>query len=218
MTQEIPLSQQGRPENQAPERRDAAENRARILQVAEELFTQHGVAQVNMADIAQAADVGKGTLYRNFSNKGDLCLTLLDTQLKVFQEQRLAAMRQQTENGLPYLQQLARFLEALVAFSARHMPLLCEVQQHSDALDGRETQRPHFWQYMTVRGLLRSATQAGELPGDFDAEFGAEAILAPLAPQTFRFQREILGFELARMVEGLQTILEGLGRLGRRAA
>lgn len=218
MTQEIPLSQLGQRDTQLPERRDAAENRARILQVAEELFEQHGAGAVNMADVAHAAGVGKGTLYRNFANKGELCLTLLDTQLKEFQEQRLAAMRQQAENGLPYLQQLARFLEALVNFSARHMPLLCEVQQHSDALDGRETQRPHFWQYVTVRGLLRSATQAGELPPRFDAEFGAEALLAPLAPQTFRFQREILGFELARMVDGLQTILDGLARLGPRAA
>ena len=40
------------------ERRDAAANRARILQTAENLFAQHGVANVNMADIAQAAEVG----------------------------------------------------------------------------------------------------------------------------------------------------------------
>lgn len=217
MTQEISLPQWGGPYGQAPERRDAAENRARLLQVAEALFASRGVDAVTMADIAQTANVGKGTLYRNFANKGEVCLALLDTQLREFQEQRLSAMRQQNEEGRPYLWQLAAFLEALVTFSDKHMPLLCEVQQHSDALDARETQRPHFWQYMTVRGLLRSAMQAGELPANFDAEYGAEALLAPLAPQTFRFQREVLGFELAHMARGLQTILDGLGCLGQRA-
>lgn len=218
MTQEISLPQWGGAYGHAPERRDAAENRARLLQVANELFASRGVDAVTMADIAQTAKVGKGTLYRNFANKGEVCLALLDTQLREFQEQRLSAMRQQTGEGLPYLRQLAAFLEALVRFSATHMPLLCEVQQYSDALDARETQRPHFWQYMTVRGLFRSAVQAGELPADFDAEYGAEALLAPLAPQTFRFQREALGFGLGRMAKGLQTILEGLGCLEHRAA
>jgi AcrR family transcriptional regulator len=213
MNQPIPLNPQGHQDSQLPERRDAAENRARILKAAEDLFAERGVSAVNMADVAQAAAVGKGTLYRNFSNKGDLCLTLLDTQLHDFQEQRLAAMRDQAQSGLPYLLQLARFLDALVTFSDKHMPLLCEVQQYSDALDGREARRPHFWQYMTVRGLLRSAVQAAELPHGFDTEFAAEALLAPLAPHTFRFQREVLGFELSRMSRGLRTMLDGLGTL-----
>ena len=216
MSNEIPLTEWGRPYSRAPERRDAAANRARILQVAEELFARQGVSAVNMADVAQAAGVGKGTLYRNFANKGELCLALLDTQLREFQELRLAAMRRQAQSGLPALRQLARFLEALVSFSAVHMPLLCEVQQYGDALDGRELQRPHFWQYMTVRGLLRNAVEAGELPHDFDTEYAAEALLAPLSPQTFRFQREVLGFDLARVARGLRTILEGLGALGQK--
>src|SRR5207249_4161704 len=46
------------------ERADAARNRARILDAAERLFREHGVAAVSMDQIAQAAKVGKGTLFR----------------------------------------------------------------------------------------------------------------------------------------------------------
>ncbi|SRR5690606_13920084 len=194
-------------------RRDAAENRRRLLETAERLFAQYGVEAVNMADVALEAAVGKGTLYRNFANKGELCLALMDTQLKEFQDQQLARMRQMAEERVPYLEQLGEFLESLVAFTEIHMPLLCEVQQYSESLDAGDVQRPHYWQYMTVYGLLRKAVEAGELPEDLDRAYMAEALLAPLAVHTFRFQRQTHNFSLDRISAGLRTLLDGLGRL-----
>jgi AcrR family transcriptional regulator len=52
------------------ERADAARNRLRVLDAAERLFADRGVAGVTMDDIAAAAGVGKGTLYRRFTDKG----------------------------------------------------------------------------------------------------------------------------------------------------
>jgi AcrR family transcriptional regulator len=194
-------------------RRDAAENRRRLLETAERLFAEHGVESVNMADVAQEASLGKGTLYRNFANKGELCLALMDTQLKEFQDQQLADMRHMTTEQVPYLEQLGQFLESLVAFTEVHMPLLCEVQQYSESLDAGDVQRPHFWQYMTVYGLIRKAVEAGELPEELDSAYVAEALLAPLAVHTFRFQRQTLNFSLERISAGLRTLLDGLGCL-----
>ncbi|WP_407310040.1 TetR family transcriptional regulator [Desulfosporosinus sp. SB140] len=42
------------------ERRDAAENRQRILDAAIKLFEQHGVKQVSMNQIALEAHIGSG--------------------------------------------------------------------------------------------------------------------------------------------------------------
>src|SRR5258707_688175 len=49
-------------------RADAVRNRQKLLSVAEELFTTKGVG-VEMDEIAAAADLGVGTIYRHFATK-----------------------------------------------------------------------------------------------------------------------------------------------------
>ena len=196
---------------QKPERRDAAANRALILQTAEKLFAKHGVYEVNMADIAQAAGVGKGTLYRRFANKGELCLALMDTQMTDFQNSILSRMQQLNAQGVPKLEQLDQFLDALVYFTDTHSPLLC-VAQSSGLLQVEERllQLPHFWQYMTVNGLLKTAVSTHELSPNLDIEYLADALLAPLRADIFRYQREVRGFSLDRISAGLRMIIAGL--------
>jgi AcrR family transcriptional regulator len=64
-------------------RRDARRNRERILDVAGELFATRGL-DTSMTDIAAAAGVGVGTVYRRFPDRADL--------LRGVFEQRLAAL------------------------------------------------------------------------------------------------------------------------------
>ena len=54
-----------------PLRSDAARNRKRVLAAAVELFRERGL-DVGVAEIAQRAGVGRGTLFRNFPSKDDL--------------------------------------------------------------------------------------------------------------------------------------------------
>jgi AcrR family transcriptional regulator len=194
------------------ERRDALANRALILETAKTLFAERGVAEVTMADIALAAGVGKGTLYRRFANKGKLCLALMDSQLLAFQEDTLATMRRLTVERRPILDQLDGFLEALVYFTDAHIPLLCEVQR-SGLLEGIEgIQRPHFWLHMTVSGMLQAAIFARELMDGLDVPYLADAILATLRADLIQFQREARGFSRERILDGLRSLLDGLTR------
>ena len=58
------------------QRADARRNRERILSAAREAFAQAG-RQVQMPDVAHAAGVGVGTLYRHFPAKEDLVRALV---------------------------------------------------------------------------------------------------------------------------------------------
>ena len=53
------------------------QKRSKILGVAAELFAAHPFHKVLLSDVAEAAGVGKGTLYIYFKNKEDLYLSVL---------------------------------------------------------------------------------------------------------------------------------------------
>ncbi len=65
----------------APVRKDAARNRTRLLQAADQLFLTRGLADVTLKDVAKEAGVGVGTVYRHFPTKDDLVNALFGEQL-----------------------------------------------------------------------------------------------------------------------------------------
>ncbi|MFD0273485.1 TetR/AcrR family transcriptional regulator [Kitasatospora sp. NPDC127111] len=81
-----------------PLRADAARNRARLLDVATEVFTTRGVG-VPTEEIARAAGVGVGTLFRHFPTKEALLEAVLVRRLETIAEQvtRLAAEAEPAE-------------------------------------------------------------------------------------------------------------------------
>ncbi len=65
------------------ERADATRNRARILTAARRLFADRGASCVSMDEIAEAAGVGKGTLFRRFGSRAALAHALLSERESV---------------------------------------------------------------------------------------------------------------------------------------
>jgi len=74
-----------------PLRRDAARNRQRILEAADDLFRQRGLS-ASLNDIAHHAGVGVGTVYRHFPDKDPLIEGLF--------EQRFEELATQIEQAL----------------------------------------------------------------------------------------------------------------------
>ena len=61
-------------------RKDALLNRQRVLEAADAMFREHGF-EVSVGEIADAAGVGRGTLFRNFKNKDALIAAVLGERL-----------------------------------------------------------------------------------------------------------------------------------------
>ena len=191
-----------------PRRADAIANRQLILETAQRLFGEQRIDQVCMAAIAEAAGIGKGTLYRAFANKGELSLALMDEDMRRFQDQSLEMFREMASQ--PALKRLDAFLDKLTHFMSFHAPLLREVQLQGilQSDTSAESNSPHNWLRETIHVLLEQATQNGEVQ-DLDTLYLADAILAPLNADLFMYQRETLGFEVERISRGVRRLVLG---------
>ena len=195
------------------ERRDAAEHRQRILEVARRLFAEHGVDAVSMHQIALAAGIGQGTLYRRYSHKGELCMDLLGERHARFVEEITTLMAAATS---PALERLDSVLAKSVAL-LEEQGILLGPEAVTDMRDARcdkfesswwlSFQRAPFylWLHELLVGLLTEAVGRGEL-APLDVPYTADAILATLYPPFYRFQRQERGFSPERILQGLRRI------------
>ncbi len=186
-------------------RRDAAENRARILEVARCLFQELGVDQVSMHQLGVAAGIGQGTLYRNFEHKGELCSALVSESSLSMQreiEQELAS------GGTDVLAQLDFVLGRLAKWSEESAPLIAAMVDACCGNRRTELYRLPLYRYMqqTVSTLLQKATSQGEI-GELDVHYTADAILALLDINLSLYQRQELGFDRQRIVAGLRHLV-----------
>lgn len=60
---------------------EALETRNLILDTAERMFSERGVAHTSLADIAGAADLTRGAIYWHFKNKCELFVAMVDREL-----------------------------------------------------------------------------------------------------------------------------------------
>ncbi len=98
-------------------RSDAVKNRQRLLVAAGQVFEEKGLG-ASVTDVARAAGVGMGTLYRRFASKEALIEALVSEVL----EETIAMARQSA--GYPDGTGLEHFLEATSSYQAEHLGCL----------------------------------------------------------------------------------------------
>ena len=193
------------------ERRDAAEHRERILAVAKALFAGRGVDHVSMHQIAMAAGVGQGTLYRRYAHKGELCMALLgDSMVRLHDSVR--AHLDADLPSTPALSQLEYVLEQLVAFDEEITQLVGNVVEAAcGAPRTHMFHNPFFrWASDTLSTLLRRAIDRGEID-PLDVAYTTDAILTSLTPDIYLVQRRERGFTPERITQALHRLyIEGL--------
>ena len=146
------------------ERGDAARNRALLLQAAHALVAERGADAVTMDDVAAAAGVGKGTLFRRFGSRAGLMMVLLDEDEQASQQAFLFGPPPLGPDAPP-LDRLVAFGRERMRFAHAHHELLSAANRdpHLRHVGAAVVQRTH------VRVLLKSAKSSGDLDVQTDA-------------------------------------------------
>lgn len=197
------------PTTEVSGRRDAAEHRNRILTVARTLFAEQGVANVSMHQIARAANIGQGTLYRNFAHKGLLCIVLLQENAERFQHQILTYLHQPSPD-LSALERLRYFLRQATIIVKENDELLTTIMEASchDPQDLSFTAPFPDWIRRIIEILLRDAVERQEI-APLDIEYTSYVIQAQLTLtlNLNRYLHNQPGYDEERTTAGLEHIL-----------
>ncbi|MGW4365781.1 TetR/AcrR family transcriptional regulator [Nocardia takedensis] len=184
----------GQPAGEAPrERADAARNRAKVLTAAARLFAERDPRSVTMDDIAKAAGVGRGTLYRRYPDTVSIAVALLDEHERALQE-RLLRGEPPLGPGAPPSERLAAFYAAMVELLEAHTPLVLGAETGARRF---ESGAYGFW-WAHVRALLTEA-------GNTDAAM-VDALLAPLASEVYVYQRTERGLSPDEIAAALARV------------
>jgi TetR/AcrR family transcriptional regulator, cholesterol catabolism regulator len=109
--------------------RRRAATRDRIVQTAARLFARAGPDSVRMDEVADAADVARGTLYSHFRTKDDLLCVIVEPVLQLAVRKTTALGGRDARKGIDRLLELYLELwhahpDALrIAYKAQDMPL-----------------------------------------------------------------------------------------------
>ncbi len=195
-----------RPLNELPvtdqtphERGDAARNRTLLLDAARRLINERGADAVSTDDIAAAAGVGKGTLFRRFGSRAGLMIVLLDEDEKA-QQQAFLFGPPPLGPGAPPLDRLLAYGRDQLQFVHNHHALL------SDANRDPQTRfnAPATLHHRHVRVLLETAGTSGDL----DAQ--AAALLALLDADYVHHQLTERGQTLETLGDAWETVARKL--------
>ncbi|MYU36330.1 TetR family transcriptional regulator [Streptomyces sp. SID8358] len=151
-------------------RKDAARNREAVLAAADALFGRcESPDDVTMADVAAAAQVGKGTIFRAFGDRAGL--------LRALYEARLEPIRKAVESGPPPLgpatppqDRVPALLDATLCFKLDNRSLALALEESGN---GSPYRAEHYERW---HSMLRAVLE--QIPGLPDSGFAAHVLLA----------------------------------------
>ena len=193
--------------------RKKIETRERILAAGIQIFSEKGIEQATVDEIAAAADVGKGTIYNYFETKEDIVVAfLVDIERKVQQEVGQLISRRGTLESV-----LVAFLRFQFKLKESHHPFVRVflaqmfsratafspwIQQLQTVID------PPLYQLFSAlqeRGLMRPDVQVRDLVPIFKViHLGLTALWA-MEGSPWRQTERILKEEIRLFCKGLEA-------------
>ncbi|MXM64378.1 TetR family transcriptional regulator [Streptomyces sp. HUCO-GS316] len=145
------------------QRKDARRNKEALLDAAAAVFVASGV-EAPVRDIAAAAGVGLGTIYRHFPTRADLIIAVYRHQVDACAEAGPALL---ATSPTPYAA-LEQWIDRFVDFLVTKHGLAAVLQSHNV---GFETLHAYFIDRLVpvCTQLLEAAAAAGEIRSDLEA-------------------------------------------------
>jgi AcrR family transcriptional regulator len=187
------------------QRRQAAGNHTKIVRAARALLADADASALDMRDVAKAAGVGVGTVYRRFGDKAGLLAELLGDDERQLQDAILSGAPP-LGPGAPPRERLQAFLEALVDLTERNLNILLATDATAPA--GRLSIGAYGAWHLHLVHLL------GALDADADADdraWRADLLLAALDPALYAHQRRRRGLSADRIARNLGETAVKLG-------
>jgi TetR/AcrR family transcriptional regulator, acrAB operon repressor len=162
---------------------EAQETRHQILDAAEQVFLQHGVARTSLQDIAGAAGLTRGAIYWHFEDKAALFTAMMDRVVLPCEMALAEALAGEPAQALPELELLALLpLRELATQEAvqRVFRIAMHFTEYTDELAAvRERHQASIDEFTRqLRELLDRAQQAGTLPPSTDTAAAALGLFA----------------------------------------
>jgi len=183
-------------------RKDAVRNRKAVLAAADALFDRcESPEDVTMADVAAAAGVGKGTLFRAFGDRRGLLLALYGARVEPIRE-AVAAGPPPLGPATPPLERVPALLDAVLCFKLDNRRLALALEETGGS---SPYQAAHYQQW---HDLLQAMLE--QIPGRNDSGFTAHVLLAATRADLIEYlaghegvPRETMRAQLASFTAGV---------------
>ena len=179
---------------------DAEQTRQAILDAAEEMFCNLGVAASTLAKISSRAGVTRGAFYWHFKDKADLLQALHERSFLAHEVLIRAAARDGHEDPLGLLESAA--IEMLSAFEKdlRQQRMVMIMNAHGPAEEGTAwLQAVNADLFRTLSALFVQAHAKGQLTPDFLPDEAASILLATMNGLLTEWLRSDKSFQLAQL-------------------
>lgn len=198
---------------------DAQQTRELLLNSAEKLFSENGVANTSLQEIALAAGLTRGAIYWHFQNKHDLINALWDRVKlpleaafeKVEKSCTLSPLARIQMRSSTVLKNMAN--DPAMRNLATILLLKCEYTEKSDNMRSMFLMRRYECMSMITEDF-KAAIAAGELPAALDVHFAAIGLISVIDGLCFHWLMNPANFALEQKADSyINTYLQGLKAL-----
>jgi AcrR family transcriptional regulator len=163
------------PESEAVGRlqRRKARTRAAILEAADRLFHENGFEATSIAQIAEAADSGVGTLYGYFRSKDEVLYEVL----RKHSDEAVRHYFATVDSNTPAIDRMCLALAGFAGFLRENRTILRAVIQNTARPPVEGSDAPMSWLVRAYAALLTEGIAAGDL-ADLPSDTTARALIS----------------------------------------